>query len=72
MSETKGYGSSIDPQLSRLIEQDFVRRVPSVPIRLPRFASTDLPDPVKYEGCLIYCPDTLQVRVSDGVAWGAL
>ena len=66
------YGSSLDAQLSRLIEQDFVKRVPNVPIALPRFASTSLPDVSKYEGCLIYCPDTQDVRFSDGSSWSAL
>jgi hypothetical protein len=63
------YGSSLDPQLSRLIEQDFVRRVPRVPIMLPRFDSGDLPDVALYEGCLIYTPDTDEFKGSDGVAW---
>ena len=66
------YGSSLDPQLSRLIEQDFVRRVPRVPIMLPRFASGDLPDAATYEGCVIYCPDTQEFRGSDGATWGVL
>ena len=66
------YGPTLDPQLSRLIEQDFVKRVPKIPIMLPRFASTSLPDAATYEGCLIYCPDTQDVRFSDGSSWSAL
>ena len=66
------WGSSLDAQLERLIEQSFVKAFPKLPVRLPQFASTSLPDPAKYAGCLIYCPDTTQVRVSNGAAWSAL
>jgi hypothetical protein len=64
------WGSSLDAQLSRLIEQEFVRRVPSLPIQLPAFDSTGLPDPAKYPGCIIYARDTAKVMFSDGAAWG--
>lgn len=66
------YGSSLDAQLERLIEQSFVKRVPKVPIMLPRFDSTSLPDAAAYVGCLIFCPDTTQVRVSNGATWAVL
>lgn len=66
------WGSSTSPQLTRLLEQEFVRVVPRKPIALPRFDSTSLPDPAAYEGCLIYCPDTQQFRGSNGVTWGVL
>lgn len=72
MSEPASYGTSLDAQLERLIEQSFVRRVPRVPMMLPRFNSTSLPDVVKYVGCLIFCPDTTQVRASNGAAWVVL
>lgn len=65
-------GTSIDAQLERLIEQSFVKRVPKIPIMLPRFDSGSLPDEAKYEGCLIYCTDTQDVRYSDGSIWSAL
>lgn len=66
------WGSSLDAQLERLIEQSFVKVFPKLPVRLPQFASTSLPDPARYEGCLIYCPDTQQVRASNGSGWSAL
>lgn len=64
--------TSLDAQTERLIEQQFVRRVPKVPIMHARFASTSLPDVAKYEGCTIYCPDTQQFRGSNGSAWVVL
>lgn len=72
MTSGTNWGSSLDAQLERLIEQSFVKLVPKIPIMLPRFASTSLPDEAKYEGCLIYCPDTQDVRYSDGSSWSAL
>lgn len=66
------WGSSLDSQLSRLIEQDFVRAQPVKPIRLARFDSGSLPDAAAWEGALIYCPDTQEFRGSDGANWVVL
>lgn len=66
------WGSSLDAQLERLIEQSFVRKFPRVPTAAARFDSTSLPDAAQYEGCTIYCPDTKEFRGSDGTTWGVL
>lgn len=66
------YGSSIDPQLSRLIEQDFARLKPVKPNMQAQFVTSSLPDPATWEGCTIYCPDTKQFRGSNGTAWVVL
>lgn len=66
------WGVSLDPQLERLIEQTFARLNPVKPNALARFASTSLPDPAKWGGCMIYCPDTQEFRGSDGSAWVVL
>lgn len=63
------WGSSLDAQLSRLIEQDFVRNKPVKPTAAARFASTSLPDVAEWEGCTIYCPDTKVFKGSNGTAW---
>lgn len=63
------WGTTLDAQLERLIEQAFVKRFPKVPIMHARFVSTSLPDPVVWEGCTIYCPDTKVFKGSNGTSW---
>lgn len=63
------WGASLDPQLARLIEQDFVSAAPRKPVRLPDFASTDLPAPADWRGSLIYVPDKSCAAVSTGAVW---
>lgn len=65
-------GTSLDPQLFRLIEQDFARQKPVKPSMQARFPTTSLPDPAVWEGCTIYCPDTNEFRGSNGSAWVVL
>lgn len=69
MSNANKWGSSLDAQLSRLIEQDFVRLKPNKPNYQARFVSTSLPDAATWEGCTIYCPDTQVFKGSNGTAW---
>jgi hypothetical protein len=65
----KSVGTSLDPQLFRLIEQDFARLKPVKPTATARFASTSLPSAADWEGCTIYCPDTHVFKGSNGSAW---
>lgn len=71
-SDIKSWGTTLPDQLYRLIEQYFVSRNPKVPVKVPRFDSTSLPNPADCEGCLIYCPDTQDFRGSDGSSWVTL
>jgi hypothetical protein len=69
MSGPRPWGSSLDAQLSRLIEQDFARLKPVKPNYQARFDSGSLPDAATWEGCTIYCPDTQVFKGSNGSAW---
>ena len=61
--------STLDAQLERLIEQTFVRRFPKIPVAVPRFDSTSLPDATAWTTGLIFSPDDGQFRGSDGATW---
>ena len=42
---------------------------PAAPVNLPTFQATNLPDPTKYEGSLIYVGDHAQPAISNGTQW---
>lgn len=60
------------PWAQRLVlrlQDVFAPLVPKSPVRLPAFASTSLPAPADWRGCIIYVPDKGKVARSDGTAW---
>lgn len=57
------------PEVLLNISQRFLEKFPSTPVQLASFPSTDLPDAVKYRGCLIYVSDTNFIAMSDGAFW---
>lgn len=71
-AEDLEWGTAFPDQARRLVEQDFVLRVPKIPVMVPRFNSGSLPDASRYVGTLIYCPDTTDFKGSDGASWVSL
>lgn len=63
------WGVSIDAQLARLIEQDFVKLRPTKPVFFPEFTSADLPDAAAWRTGNIYVTDKGCNAVSNGAAW---
>jgi len=59
----------IDALLKGEIARDFVSRAPKHPVRLAEFASTGLPAPADWRGCMVYVPDKTCMAVSTGAAW---
>ena len=55
--------------LLRELEAFFVSRTRPAPIKLPEFASTELPDPGRFRRCLIDVSDKGCAAYSNGVAW---
>lgn len=67
--KTINWGSSLDAQLERLIEQSFVKRQPSRPVSFPAFDSASLPSAAQWLGANIYVTDKGCNAVSNGSAW---
>lgn len=56
-------------EVTKQIEAQFVERYPTIPVKLPAFQSTNLPDPAKYKAALIWVDDLNVPAVSTGSAW---
>lgn len=56
-------------KMARDVERNFVSRNPQAPVKLPFFASTDLPDPAGHIGAVIWVNNLNKVAVSDGTHW---
>ena len=61
--------TTLDSQLSRLIEQDFKRKAPTGPERLRAYDSADLPSAADWYTAQIYVTDKGCVAVSTGSTW---
>lgn len=51
------------------LEKAYVKALPTAPVRLPDFVSTDLPNASDYAWCLIAVSDLGCAAMSTGSAW---